>query len=207
MNLEQLKRRINQNQKIKKMIHYLIMNQRGSCPRTWIKWFINPFLLTYGKRSKIRRSAIMNVSPINSFSLGRQSVIEHYAIIDNGVGSVSIGDYVRIGIHDTIIGPVSIGNHVILAQNVVVSGLNHNYKDISKPIVNQGVSISPIRIDSESWIGANSTISAGVHIGKHCIIGAGSVVTKDVPDYSVAVGNPARIIKRYDIKKQTWIRN
>lgn len=55
-------------------------------------------------------------------------------------------------------------------------------------------------------IGANCVVVAGVHIGKRCQIGAGSVVTKDIPDYSVAIGNPARVIKRYDINKQKWIR-
>ena len=61
-------------------------------------------------------------------------------------------------------------------------------------------------IDEDSHIGANSVVVAGVHIGKRCQIGAGSVVTKDIPDYSVAVGNPAKVIKRYDINKQKWIR-
>lgn len=182
------------------------MNQRGSCPRLWVKWFINPFTLTYGKRSKIRRSAIMNVSPINPFVLGQESVIEHYATVDNGVGQIHIGDHTRVGIQDTIIGPVFIGNQVILAQNVTISGLNHKYDDISKPIPAQGITTSLVAVGDESWIGANAIITAGVHIGRHCVVGAGSVVTKDIPDYSVAVGNPAKVVKRYDPCKQVWIK-
>ena len=166
MNISDLKQKIKKNDRLKRTVHYLIMNQRGSCPRLWVKWFVNPFMLTYGKRSKIRRSAIMNVSPINSFILGQESIIEHYVTIDNGVGHVHIGDHSRIGIHNT----------------------------------------SPVIIEDESWIGANTVITSGVHIGKHCVIGAGSVVTKDIPDYSVAVGNPAKVVKHYDPCGQQWKR-
>ena len=87
MNISDLKQKIKKNDRLKRTVHYLIMNQRGSCPRLWVKWFVNPFMLTYGKRSKIRRSAIMNVSPINSFILGQESIIEHYVTIDNGVAT------------------------------------------------------------------------------------------------------------------------
>lgn len=184
----------------------MIMNQQGACPRIWVKLLINPMLLHYGKGSKIRRSSIMNVSPINSFYLGDNSVIEYYTIIDNGVGAVRIGNNSRIGLRSTIIGPVQIGSHVILAQNVVLSGLNHNYDDISLPIRKQGVSVSPIIIEDECWIGANSIIVAGVCIGKHSVIAGGSVVTKSIPPYSVVGGNPARILKRYDFEKKEWIR-
>ena len=62
-------------------------------------------------------------------------------------------------------------------------------------VAEAGVSTSPITINDNVWIGANATIAAGVTIGKHFVIGTGSVVTKDVPDYSVAVGNPAKAIK------------
>ena len=206
MNISDLKQKIKKNDRLKRTVHYLIMNQRGSCPRLWVKWFVNPFMLTYGKRSKIRRSAIMNVSPINSFILGQESIIEHYVTIDNGVGHVHIGDHSRIGIHNTIIGPVFIGNQVILAQNITISGLNHTYHDISKPIVKQGITTSPVIIEDETWIGANTVITSGVHIGKHCVIGAGSVVTKDIPDHSVAVGNPAKVVKHYDPCGQQWKR-
>ena len=61
-------------------------------------------------------------------------------------------------------------------------------------------------IEDESWIGANTVITSGVHIGKHCVIGAGSVVTKDIPDYSVAVGNPTKVVKHYDPCGQQWKR-
>lgn len=207
MNINTLKNRIKQNDRLKKICHSLLMSKQGSCPRKWVKWFLNPFMLEYGKGSLIRKSAIMNVSFINRFCLGSQSVIEHFAVVDNGVGEVVIGDNSRIGIHSTVIGPVKIGNNVILGQNIVVSGLNHSYQDIHQPICYQKVETDPIVIGDGSWVGANSVIVAGVKIGKHVTIGGGSVVTKDVPDYSVIAGNPARIIKRYSTEKGEWVIN
>ena len=147
----------------------------------------------------------MNVSPINQFRLGTHSTIEEYTIVDNGVGDVLIGDYTRIGLRSTIIGPVQIGNHVILAQNITISGLNHHYENPQLPIHQQGVATAAIRIEDNSWIGANSVITAGVQIGKHVVVGAGSVVTKNIPDYSIAVGNPAKVIKKYDFSLKKWI--
>ena len=61
-----------------------------------------------------------------------------------------------------------------------------------------------IIIDEDTWIGTKSTIVGSVHVGKHCIIGANSVVTKDIPDYCVVAGIPARIIKRYNFTTQQW---
>lgn len=204
MNLELLKQKINKINRLKGIIHFSIMNPRTSRPRAWVK-ILNPFLFKHGRHSKIRRSVIMNISPINAFSLGDNSIIDSYSVIDNGVGAVHIGNNTLIGLRNTIIGPVEIGNDVILGQNIVLSGLNHNYQDIKKPIRQQGVSVATIFIGDESWIGANSIITTGVSIGKHSVIGGGSVVTQSVPDYSIAVGNPAKVIKYYDINQQIWI--
>lgn len=206
MDLIVLKQKINNNKRLKNLIHYLMMNQAGACPRKWVKWFINPFVFHYGKGSKIRKSVILNISPINPFSLGEKSIIEYFTIIDNGVGYVNIGKASRIGLRNTLIGPVQIGDQVILAQNVVLSGLNHNYEDIEQPIRSQGVKTLPIIVEDECWIGANSIITAGVHIGKHSIIAGGSVVTKSVPPYSIVAGNPAHLIKQYDFDKKEWIK-
>ena len=148
----------------------------------------------------------MDVVPFNHFSIGNYSVIEDFSTINNGVGAVQIGDNSLIGLGNVIIGPVKIGNNVILAQNIVASGLNHNYQDITQPIHKQGVTVSPITIEDECWIGANTVITAGVTIGKHSVVAAGAVVTKDIPAYSVAVGNPSRVIKRYDSTTKEWIK-
>ena len=137
-----------------------------------------------------------DIVPFNQFTLGDCSVVEDFCCINNAVGDLHIGHHSRIGLHNTIIGPVRIGNHVNLAQGVVVSGLNHNFNNLSKRIDEQGVSTSLIIICDDVWIGANSVITAGVTIGRHSVVAAGSVVTKDVPENSVVAGSPARVIKQ-----------
>ncbi len=71
-------------------------------------------------------------------------------------------------------------------------------------IIEQGITTSPIHIGEHTIIGANVIVLPGITIGKHCFIGAGCVVTQNIPDYCVTVGNPARIIKRYNPQSQTW---
>ena len=108
---------------------------------------------------------------------------------------MTIGNYTRIGIHCTVIGPVCIGHHVNLAQGITVTALNHNFEDTSKRIDEQGISTKPVVIGDDVWIGANAVILPGVKIGTHSIVAAGAVVTKDVPKYSLVAGVPAKVIK------------
>lgn len=199
-----LKEKIKSNERIKTIIHRLLVPANQARPRLWVKWFVNPFYHKKGKGACVRRRTRMDVLPWNKFELGAFSTIEDFSTINNGVGPVIIGSQTRIGLGNTIIGPVTIGNDIRLAQNVVLSGLNHNYTDIDLPIHKQGVSTAPIVIEDETWIGSNAVIVAGVTIGKHCIVAAGSVVTKSVPPYSVVVGNPAKILKQYNPESKTW---
>jgi acetyltransferase-like isoleucine patch superfamily enzyme len=199
-----LKEKIVSNDKLKRLVHWSILIPNQTRPRLWIKWFINPFYHKKGKGTCVRRRTRMDVVPWNKFELGAYSTIEDFSAINNGVGSVIIGDKTKIGLSNTIIGPVIIGNNIRLAQNITLSGLNHNYQDVCLPIHVQGVSTSPIVIEDDTWIGANVVVLAGVKIGKHSIIAAGSVVTKDIPPFSVAVGNPARIIKKYNPQTKIW---
>ncbi|SEK62395.1 Acetyltransferase (isoleucine patch superfamily) [Parapedobacter koreensis] len=184
----------------------MLMPINDNKPRLWVRLFLNPLKHKRGKRAKIRRRVRMDVFPFNAFTLGRASIIEDFATINNGVGDVHIGDKTIIGLGNVIIGPVSIGNDVMLAQHVVVSGLNHGYEDTSIPPKEQGVVCRQITISDGVWIGANSVVTSGVTIGKQAVIGAGSVVTKDVPAFSVAVGNPAKVIKRFNFETQRWER-
>jgi len=146
----------------------------------------------------------MDVFPFNTFSLGTRSVIEDFCTVNNGVGEVIIGDRTIIGMGNTVIGPVKIGNDVMFAQNIVVSGMNHGYEDVNVPPSIQKEICKQITIADDVWIGANSVITAGVNIGKHSVVGAGSVVTKDIPAFCIAVGNPAKIIKRYNTETLAW---
>ncbi|MEM0575472.1 acyltransferase [Flavobacterium polysaccharolyticum] len=199
-----LKEKIKSNEQLKKMVHWSILIPKQTRPRLWIKWFVNPFYHKKGKGARIRPRTRLDVVPWNKFELGEDSTIEDFSAINNGVGPVIIGDRTKIGLSNTIIGPVTIGNDIRLAQNITISGLNHNYEDVNLPIHVQGVSTAPITIGDGTWIGANVVVLAGVTIGKNCVIAAGSVVTKDIPNYAVAVGNPARVLKQYNPEKQIW---
>jgi acetyltransferase-like isoleucine patch superfamily enzyme len=195
---------IKSSPKIKRLILWLMFPNNQAKPRAWVGIFINPFFHTRKRGSIIRSRSRMDVVPFNSFELGEKSLIEDFVTINNGVGAVKIGNDTLIGIGDVIIGPVTIGDHVILAQNVVLSGLNHTYTDISKSIKEQPVVTNLIVIHDDCWIGANSVITSGVTIGKHAIVAGGSVVTKDVPAYSIVAGNPAKVIKAYNEKTGSW---
>lgn len=201
-----VKDKIKANRRLKGFVHWLLIPSHQARPRRWVKWFVNPFYHVKGQRSVIRARTRMDVVPFNRFELGDYSTIEDFCTINNGVGDVIIGRSTRVGMSNVVIGPVSIGNDVILAQNIVMSGLNHSYEDIYLPISRQNVTTAPITIEDECWVGANAVITAGVTIGKHSVIAAGSVVTKDVPPYSVAAGNPARVIKQFDFEKKQWVR-
>lgn len=143
----------------------------------------------------IHRSVRMDTPPYRRFSLGKNSVIESFSCINNAVGDVLIGDYTRIGMHNTVIGPVTIGNHVNLAQGITITALNHNFTDKEKRIDEQGISTSAVNIGDDIWIGANAVILPGVTIGHHAVIAAGAVVNKDVPAHTLVAGVPAKVIK------------
>ncbi len=194
------------NPGVKKLVHRLLIPKNEARPRLWVKFFLNRFFHKRGSGSHIRNKTRVDVLPFNQFSLGSKSIIESFSTINNGVGDVVIGDNTLIGMGNVLIGPIKIGNDVIFAQNVVASGLNHEYRDVSMPIHAQNVTTAQITIEDECWIAANVVITAGVTIGKHCVIAAGSVVTKDIPPYTVAAGNPAKPIKRYDEGTKEWVR-
>lgn len=195
MNKEELRTKMKGSPKIKRLLDYLIMNQRDARPRWYVR-LLAPLYQHRGKGSKIYGSVRMDTPPYRKFSLGTHSVVESYSCINNAVGDVVIGDHTRIGIHNTIIGPVTIGSHVNLAQGITVTALNHNFENIKERIDSQGITTKQVVINDDVWIGANAVILPGVTIGRHAVVAAGAVVTTDVPENTVVGGVPAKIIKR-----------
>lgn len=193
-NKDDIRQKLKGSPKLKQRIDYIIMNQRDARPRWYVR-LLAPLYQHRGYGSKIYHSVRMDTPPYRRFWLGRRSVVESYCCINNAVGDVTIGDYTRIGIHCTLIGPVCIGNHVNLAQGITVTALNHNFEDSSKRIDEQGVSTKPVVIGDDVWIGTNAVILPGVTIGSHCVVAAGAVVTKDIPDHTLVGGVPAKVIK------------
>jgi acetyltransferase-like isoleucine patch superfamily enzyme len=135
---------------------------------------------------------------LGQVSIGENTKIRPHVLLDGRHGSISIGSNSSINDNCVIygMGGLVIGNDVrIAAHTVIVSG-NHNFDDPDTPIRLQGVTFAPISVGDDTWIAANVTILAGVEIGNGCVVGAGAVVTKSLPAYSIAVGNPARIIRK-----------
>ena len=134
-----------------------------------------------------------------------------------GGGTVRIGSGSEIGerCRISIANSLEIGEKVLLSPNVYITDCDHEYRDVNVPVIDQGIVQrgQRVSIGDGSYIGINAVIVGNVKIGKHCVIGANSVVTKDVPDFCVAVGGPAKILRKcnkdtgewekYEIKKRT----
>ena len=195
MDNKRIRERLKASPKLKKLMTWFIMNQVETRPRWYIR-LLAPLYQHRGRHSVIHGSVRMDTPPYRKFHLGDYSVVESFACINNAVGDVNIGDHTRIGLHNTIIGPVVIGSHVNLAQGITITALNHIFSDPQKRIDEQGVSTDQVIIEDDTWIGANAVILPGVTIGRHSVIAAGAVVTKDIPPHSLAAGIPAKIIKQ-----------
>jgi acetyltransferase-like isoleucine patch superfamily enzyme len=189
---------------------------RGALVRWRFKSAKGMFLI--GKGVTIRQASYIHVGKnfiaqdhceINGLSqkglvFGDKVTIGSYAIIrptnlyggEAGVGlkvgnNSSIGPYSYIGCS----GYIEIGDNVMMSPRVSIYSENHNFSETDRPMIEQGVTRSFVIIEDDCWIAANAVILAGVTVGKGSVIAAGSIVTKDVPPYSIVGGNPARIIK------------
>ena len=201
-----LKEKIMRSPRIKQWLHRMLMHPVRTRPR----WYLRLFQFLYvhkGHGAVIYCSVRKDLVPFRKCQIGARTVVESYSLINNAVGDLIIGSNSRIGVGNTVIGPVWIGDYVQIGQHVLISGLNHKYENIDITIAEQGIEVSPVKINNNVWIGANAVILAGITIGEHCVVGAGSVVTKDIPPFSVVVGNPAKVVKIWDDQQQKWIRN
>ena len=196
---------IKRNPRLRRLALWMLSSPKRPRPRWWVR-ILRPLLHPAGRGSKISRHARADVFPWHRFTLEQNAQIEDFAVVNNGAGDVRIGEGSRVGIGSVVVGPVDIGRHVFLGQHVSVQGLIHGYEDVTTDPTLQPLMLRPVKVGDYTHLGTNSTILAGVTIGQRCQIGAGSVVTKDIPPYSVAVGNPARVVKRYDSDKKEWVR-
>ena len=137
--------------------------------------------ITIGDESMVMKNAILHVYnirnlPHSHITVGRRSLIGESCIL-RGQGGITIGDDVYLG------------------TLVQILAVNHVFYDTTRPISMQGITAQGISIGDGSWIGSGAIILDGVRIGRNVVVGAGAVVTRDVPDYCIAVGNPARVIR------------
>jgi acetyltransferase-like isoleucine patch superfamily enzyme len=128
-------------------------------------------------------------------SIGKYSLIERFCVINSWIGDVTIKDNAIIGINSIVIGPVLIEDNVQISQNCFICGENRAKDPNSGHLLSDSFDVRPVTIEKNVWIGSNSSILPGVKIGENSIIGAGSVVTKDIPKNVIAAGIPATPIK------------
>ncbi|SEL00829.1 Hexapeptide repeat of succinyl-transferase [Chitinophaga rupis] len=113
----------------------------------------------------------------------------------------AIGDFCHIA----AVRSIHIEKNVLMANHVYIADNVHEFENTGVPVIHQKVKFKmPVRIGSGAWIGENVCI-IGASVGRNSVVGANAVVTKDIPDYCVAVGSPARIIKKYDPEKREWL--
>ncbi len=152
-------------------------------------------VLMFFKKLKLRRQGvkIYNNTVFGKVEFLGTAVIEPYCRL-SGDPKIIIGDnfYANAGCH--FYGEISIGNDVMIGPKTIIWGRDHGM-ELGIPMKKQPHSKKPIIIGNDVWIGAGVIILKGVEIGEGCVIGAGSVVTKSIPPFSIAVGNPAKVIK------------
>lgn len=142
----------------------------------------------------------------NTVILGN-SRIQVYNGLTGLCANVTIGTncYIGAGLSVLAGANVSIGDSVLIASDVFIGSENHGMNPESEtPYMDQPLVCKPVVISDGCWIGEKACVLPGVSIGKKCVIGAGSVVTKDVPDFSIAAGNPAKVMKRWNFEAHAW---
>ena len=163
-----------------------------------------------------RNSHIYNpyvISPSQNLYIGDDTTILDFARIQSysyltGIESkIYIGSHCYLGYYLSILAGADVIIHdgVLMASNILISSESHGVNpEDDKYYMDQSLICKPVEIGEGCWIGEKATILGGVKIGTKCVIGANSVVTHDVPDYSIAVGSPARVIKRWSFEKHEW---
>lgn len=162
----------------------------------------NSSLIRFGKAVTLERGVVIDGLSHEGIELGNNVMIGPYSVIRASVLS-NVGAGIRIGSGSSVDaysyigagGPITIGENVIMGQHISFHAENHNYERTDVPIKHQGTRRRGIVIEDDCWVGANTTFLDGAHVGRGCVIAAGTIVRGEVPPYSVAAGVPARVLR------------
>lgn len=187
-------------------IFYLLRILQYPLNKIWFKewhkssYIKNPILISGRKNISVGANVIiMNNARIEAVKKYNDVLFHPNIIFKKRVS-------IQQGVHLTCADSIIIGENTAIAAYVTITDINHPYDDIFKPIEHQDIEVRPVVIGKDSKIYNGAVILPGVNIGNHVTVGANSVVTKDIPDYCVAVGAPAYIVKRYNFEKKKWMK-
>ena len=196
------------------IVMFMITFTKGG--RNFSEWLRGKwFLLTTGEKlnkkinigKDVRFKNKKCITIDNNVSIGNGA---EFFPVENGYPSkivigkrVVIGDYNRFASMNSVV----IDDDVLFAAYVHITDHSHEYRNNDLPIMDQGIfTKGPVHIKKGAWIGLRASILSGVTIGEHAVVAAGSIVTKDVPDYSVVAGCPAKVISKYDANTGKWVK-
>lgn len=179
-----------------------------------IIWAVNALLNKWafghiGRRSYLGKSLFINNK--KNIYLGNQVRVYpgmRAELVDHDA-SVHIEDNVSIGQSFHIVsgaGDLVVGEGSVISANVFVTNCDHDYRDTKTNVLDQALLVKKTSIGKDCFIGYGAVLLAGTELGKHCIVGANSVLRGVYPDNSVIVGAPARVVKRFDENKKSWVR-
>lgn len=146
----------------------------------------------------IGRGVEIRLAPGSTLKIDRNVVLNDYALVIIGPGSsLEIGDSTYVGRYCEISSNADsrIGRRCAIAAFCAIIDTDHVYQDPRRPIAAQGAKSAAVHVEDDVWLGYRTTVLKGTRLGRHSVVGAGGVVTRDVPPLSVAVGVPARVIK------------
>lgn len=146
---------------------------------------------------------------VHQISIGKNVFIRDFVrleVVNNGNLIIQDGVSIEQRCHITTAGELIIGSHTTILFDVMITDIDHEYEDLKLPVAKQPLKVSKTNIGENCFIGSGAKIQAGTILGKHCVVGTNAVVRGAFPDYSVIVGIPAKIVKRYDLEKKEWRR-
>lgn len=162
----------------------------------------NATLIRFGNAVTLERGVIIDGLSRNGMEFGDNVMIGPYSVIRASILS-NVGVGLRMGKNSAMdaysnmgaTGGVTIGENVIMGQHISFHAENHNYDRVDIPIKHQGIRRQGIAVEDDCWVGSNTTFLDGAHVGRGCVIAAGSVVRGEIPPYSIVVGGEGRVLR------------
>ena len=185
---------------------YRVLNKMsGIWHRFKTRLWYAPFFGAIGRKA-VMRNPLVIANPGHIFIGAGVFIRDHARLEAVGNGRIEIGHHSSLeqGAHIISGENLYIGGNVTISYDVMITNIDHEYQEIDVHILRQPYLIKPTRIGDNCFIGSGAKIQAGTILGRQCIVGSNAVVRGTFPDYSVLVGVPARVVKRYNLESGCW---